>query len=205
MSSWGFTNDFNSFLGFLGLRLGFSFLRFLGLRLGLGLNKMDLAYVCMSWVLYKILYYTWVLRICTYLVLIFCMILSTWLHTTLLYEGLDNVFALPNLQTPSFKFSQVVFVPFQKFVLMSSQNKLLSQQLCKATHTAHMWLGSIWNFCETWTIMSTTISQNFSSFNFIKWEILLLPRNHLKLGPEHKMTYNSLSTTPNSLKFWERH
>jgi hypothetical protein len=33
MSSWGFTNDFDSFLGFLGL--------------GLGLNKMDLAYVCM--------------------------------------------------------------------------------------------------------------------------------------------------------------
>jgi len=48
MSSGGFTNDFNSFLGFLGLRLGFSFLRFLGLRLGLGLNKMNLAYVCMS-------------------------------------------------------------------------------------------------------------------------------------------------------------
>jgi len=50
MSSWGFTNDFYSFLGFLRLGLGFSFLRFLGLglRLGLGLNKMDLAYVCMS-------------------------------------------------------------------------------------------------------------------------------------------------------------
>jgi hypothetical protein len=44
----------NVFLGFLGLGLGFSFLRFLGL----GLNKMDLAYVCMSRVLYKILYYT---------------------------------------------------------------------------------------------------------------------------------------------------
>jgi hypothetical protein len=50
MSSWGFTNDFNPFLGFLGLELGFSFLRFIGLELvlGLGLNKMDLAYVCMS-------------------------------------------------------------------------------------------------------------------------------------------------------------
>jgi hypothetical protein len=56
--SWGFTNDLNSFLGFLGLGLGFSFLRFLGLGLGLGLNKMDFAYVCMSRVLYKILYYT---------------------------------------------------------------------------------------------------------------------------------------------------
>jgi hypothetical protein len=60
MSSWGFTNDFNSFLGFLGLGLGFSFFRFigLGLGLGLGLNKMDLVYVCMSLILYKILYYT---------------------------------------------------------------------------------------------------------------------------------------------------
>ncbi len=48
MSSWGFTNDFNSFLGFLGLGLGlgFSFPMFLGL--GLGLHKMDLTYVCMS-------------------------------------------------------------------------------------------------------------------------------------------------------------
>jgi hypothetical protein len=58
MSSWGFTNDFNSFLRFLGLGLGFFFLRFLGLGLGLGLNKMDLVYVCMSQVLYEIIYYT---------------------------------------------------------------------------------------------------------------------------------------------------
>jgi hypothetical protein len=56
MSYWGFTTDFNSFLGFLGLGLGFHFFRFLGL--GLGLNKMDLAYVCMFQVLYEILYYT---------------------------------------------------------------------------------------------------------------------------------------------------
>jgi len=61
------------------------------------------------------------------------MVLSTWLYTTLLYEGLDNVVALPNLQTPSFKFSQVVFAPVQNFVLMFSQNKFSSQQLCKAT------------------------------------------------------------------------
>jgi len=58
MSFWGLTNDFNSFLGFLGLGLGFSFLKFLGLGLGLRLNKMDLAYVCMSRVLYTILDYT---------------------------------------------------------------------------------------------------------------------------------------------------
>ncbi len=49
------------------------------------------------------------------------------------YAGLDNVFMLPNLQTPSFKFSQVVFAPLQNFVLMSFQFKLMSQQLCKAT------------------------------------------------------------------------
>jgi hypothetical protein len=59
-----------------------------------------------------------------------------------LYEGFDNVFALPNLQTPSFKFSQVVFAPLQKIILMSSQNKLPSQQLCKGTPLTYD-LGSI--------------------------------------------------------------
>jgi len=53
--------------------------------------------------------------------------------------------------------------------------------------------------------MSINFSQNFSSFNFVKWEILLLLWSHLKLGPEHKMTYNSLSVTPKSLRFWETH
>ncbi len=53
--------------------------------------------------------------------------------------------------------------------------------------------------------MSTTFSQNFSSFNFMNWEILLLLWSHLKLGPEHKMTYNSLLATPKSLKFRETH
>jgi hypothetical protein len=42
----------------MGLGLGFSFFRFLGLGLWLGLNKMDLAYVRMFWVLYEVLYYT---------------------------------------------------------------------------------------------------------------------------------------------------
>jgi hypothetical protein len=42
-------------------------------------------------------------------------------------------------------------------------------------------------------------------FNFIKWEILLLPWNHLILRLEHKMIYNSLSTTPNSLIFLKKH
>ncbi len=136
--------------------------------------------------------------------IIFCMILSTWLHTTLLYEGLDNVFTLPNLQTPSFNFSQVVFAPFQKIVLMSSQCKILSQQLCKATTLTYD-LGSIWNFAETWKTMSIIVFQSFNSFNSIKWEILLLPWSHLQLGPEHKMTYNSLIAASNSLRFWETH
>jgi hypothetical protein len=51
--------------------------------------------------------------------IIFCMVLSTCLHTRFLYEGLNNAFALPYFQALSFKFSQVVFVPLQKFVLMS--------------------------------------------------------------------------------------
>jgi hypothetical protein len=133
----------------------------------------------------------------------FCMVLSTWIHTKLLYAGLDNVVALPNLQTPSFKFSQVLFVPLQKFVLMSFQCKLLSQ-LCKATPLTYD-LESFWNFVETWKAMSNTISQNFSSFNFIQWEILLLLWSHFKLGHEHKMTYNSFKAIPNSLRFCETH
>jgi hypothetical protein len=136
--------------------------------------------------------------------IIFCMVSSTWLHTKLLYEGLDNVFALPNLQTPSFKFSQVVFAPIQKIVLMSSQCKLLSQQLYKVTSFTYD-LGSIWDFAETWKTMFTTVSQSFNSFNSIKWEILLLPWSHLKLGPEHKMAYNSLSAIANFMTFWETH
>ncbi len=74
---------------------------------------------------------------------------------------------------------------------MSSQCKLLSQQLYKATPLTYD-LESFWNFSETWKAMSTIVSQNFSSFNFIQWEILLLPWSHLKLGPENKMIYNSL-------------
>jgi hypothetical protein len=41
--------------------------------------------------------------------------LSMVVVLTLLYESLDNVFALLDLQTPSFKISQVVFAPLQNF------------------------------------------------------------------------------------------
>jgi len=94
------------------------------------------------------------------------MVLNTWLHTKLLYEGLNDVFALPNLQTPFFKYSQIVFAPLQKFVLMSSECKLLSQQLCKDTSLTYDF-ESFWNFLKTCKAMSTTVSQNFSSFHFI--------------------------------------
>ncbi len=80
----------------------------------------------------------------------------------------------------------------------------MSQQLCKVTPATYD-LGSIWNFGETWKTMFITIFQNFNSFNFIIWKILLLPWKHFKLGHEHKMIYNSLSTTSNSLRFFETH
>jgi hypothetical protein len=136
--------------------------------------------------------------------IIFRMVLSTWLHTTLLYEGLHNVFALPNLQTPSFKFSQVIFASFQKncFHVFSKQTSVTTTL---QSYTAHIWPWINLKFWWNIKTMSTTFFQNFSSFNFIKWEILLLPWSHLKLRPEYKMTYNSLLATSNSLRFWETH
>ncbi len=130
--------------------------------------------------------------------IISCMVLSTWLHTKLSYEGLDNVFALPNLQT-SFKFSQVVFAPLKKFVLMSSRCKLLSQQLCKATPLTYD-LESFWNFYETCKAMSTIVSQNFSSFDFIKWKILLLS---LKSPQTGTWTQNDLQLALSNSKLLE--
>jgi len=164
MSSWGFTNDFNSFLGFLGLGLGFFFFRFLGLRLGLGLNKMNLAYVCIFWILYEILYYTWVLCICMYVQnSIFRMVLSTWLHTHFCVKVLIMYLHFPIFKLFPSSSPKLYLLHF----MMSSQNKFLSQQLCKATPLTYG-LESIWNFGETWTTMSTIIFQNFSSFNFMR-------------------------------------
>jgi hypothetical protein len=54
--------------------------------------------------------------------IIFFMVLSTCLHTKLLNEGLDNVFALHNIQVLSNCICSI-----SKFVLMFSQCKLLSQ------------------------------------------------------------------------------
>ncbi len=89
--------------------------------------------------------------------IIFRMVLSTWLHTTLLYEGLDNVFVLSNLQTPSFKFSQVVFAPLQNFALMSSQ-KQTSVIATLQSYIAHIWpwidLKFWWNMNYVYYLLS---------------------------------------------------
>jgi hypothetical protein len=171
-------NHFISFLGFLGLRLG----------LGLRLNKMDLAYVFMSWVLRKFILYISSMYMYVYHI-IFCMVLNIWLHLKLLYESLDNVFALHNLQTPSLKSPKLFSCLFNVNLYHSNFAKL---------HHSHMTL-------DRSKILCTIIVQNFSSFTCIKWEILLLPWNHFKLGHAHKMIYNSLSTIPKSLRFWETH
>ncbi len=64
--------------------------------------------------------------------------LSMVVVLTLLYEGLDNVFALPNLQTPSFKISQVVFAPLQNFCfdVFSKQTSVIATL---QSYTAHIW------------------------------------------------------------------
>jgi hypothetical protein len=133
--------------------------------------------------------------------IIFCMVLSTWLHTKLLCEGFDNVFAFHNLQIPSFKFSQIVFAPLENLFWCLLNVNLCPQQLCKATSFTYD-LGLIYNFGATWKIVYTIMYQNFSLVDFIKWKILLLPWNHFKLELENKMIYKSFSKTPKSLRFW---
>jgi hypothetical protein len=63
--------------------------------------------------------------------------LSMVVVLTLLYKGLDNVFALPDLQIPSFKISQVVFAPFQNFCfdVFSKQTSVIATL---QSYTAHM-------------------------------------------------------------------
>jgi hypothetical protein len=70
----------------------------------------------------------------------FCMVLSTWVHTKLLYASLDNVVALPNLQTLSFKFSQVVFAPLEKKLFWCLLNVNFCHNFAKLHHS-HMTLN----------------------------------------------------------------
>jgi hypothetical protein len=109
------------------------------------------------------------------------------------------VFVLHNLQNPN-SFLQVLATLQNLFWYLLGVN-LCHQQFCKVTMLIYEF-ESIWNFGKTWKIMFYITFQKKCSFDFIKWKILLLSWNHLKLGPKHKMTYNSLSTIPNPLKFW---
>jgi hypothetical protein len=63
--------------------------------------------------------------------------LSMVVVLTLLYEDLDKVFALPNLQTLSFKISQVVFVALQNFCfdVFSKQTSVITTL---QSYTAHI-------------------------------------------------------------------
>jgi hypothetical protein len=72
-----------------------------------------------------------------WVILMFDSELSTVVVLTLLYEDLDNVFARPNLQTPSFKISEVVFGPLQNFCfdVFSKQTSVITTL---QSYTAHI-------------------------------------------------------------------
>ncbi len=106
------------------------------------------------------------------------------------------------VQTPSLKFSQIVFAPFQNF-FSYFRNVNFCHQTTLQSYTVHIWT---WIDLKIWCKSKNYVCyhfQNFSSFDFMKWKILLLFSNHLKLKPKHKMIYNSFSKTPNPLKFWK--
>jgi len=91
-----------------------------------------------------------------------------------------------NLQSPN-SFPQVIpncIYSTQNFVLIYFQCKFLS--LILQNYIGHIWTWSVWNFRATWKTMSIIISQIFSLFDFIEWEILLLSWNHPKLRPNTK-------------------
>jgi hypothetical protein len=103
--------------------------------------------------------------------IIFCMVLNTRLHIKFLYEGLDNVFVLHNLQCPNSFFQVfpwIVFVPIQILFWYFHNVNFCHQQLCKITPLTYEF-KLIWNFCVAWKTMFIIIFQNFNSFDFIKW------------------------------------
>jgi hypothetical protein len=63
--------------------------------------------------------------------------LSMVVILTFFYKDLDNVFELPNLQTPSFKISQVVFAPLQNF-FFDVFSKQISVIATLQNYTAHI-------------------------------------------------------------------
>jgi hypothetical protein len=170
--SLDFTNNFNSFLGFLGLGLGFFLPQVSRIRVRV---KQDGPCICIyvsSIIRNSILYigftYMYASRI------IFCMVLSTWSHTKILYVGRDNVFALPNLQTPSFKFSQVVFAPLRKFVWCLLNVNFCHNNFAKL-HCSHMtldWFETLVDHEKVCLLPSFKVSTLFTSKNERSWYFL---------------------------------
>jgi hypothetical protein len=165
MSSLDFINDLNSFLGFIGLGLGFFLPHVFRIRVKV---EQDGPCICMyvsniiqNFILYIGFTYMYASRI------IFCMVLNIWVHTKLLYACRDNVFALPNFQTPSFKFSQVVFAPLQKFVWCLLNVNFCHNNFAKL-HSSHMtldWFETLVDHEKVCLIPSLKISALFTSKN----------------------------------------
>jgi hypothetical protein len=131
-------------------------------------------YVCLEYYMRFYIIHKFEVYVCTFHI-IFCMVLNTRLHTKFFFEGLDVYLCstIFKVQTPSFKFSQIVLAPLQNLFWYLLDVNLCHQQLCKVTLLIYE-LESIWNFGKTWKTMFNITIQNFNSFDFIKWVILLL-------------------------------
>jgi hypothetical protein len=105
-------------------------------------------YVCFEYYTSFYIIHKFEVYVCTFCI-IFCMILSTWLHTKFLFEGLDMYLCstIFKVQTPSFKFSQIVLAPLQNLFSYLFDVNSCYQQLCKIKES---WSSRIMtNICAT--------------------------------------------------------
>jgi hypothetical protein len=109
-----------------------------------------------NFILYIGVTYMYIFRI------IFCIVLCTWLHTKLLYESLDNVFTLHNIQTPSFKFSQIVFAPLQKKIWFLLNVNFYHNNFAKL-HYSHPWID-----LKFWWDIKNYVYYHLLKFQFIE-------------------------------------
>jgi hypothetical protein len=96
---------------------------------------------------------------------VFRLILNTWLHTKLLYEGFNNVSTLYNPQSTN-SFLQVLpncICSTSKFVLMSSWCKLLSLATLQS-YTTHIWT---WIDLKFWCNIINFVCYHLLKFQFI--------------------------------------
>jgi hypothetical protein len=106
-------------------------------------------------------------------------------------------FTIFKVQTPSLKFSQIIFASLQNLFLYLLDVILQS-------YITHIWTQIDLKF---WCNMKNYIYYHLSKFQFIwlhEMKDLVTFLKPLQLRPKHKMTYNSFSTTPNTLKIWEK-